>query len=168
MKLQFWLLDFNDEVVDGVSEVRLWGIDGDGRRVLVVDRSLQPYFYLLLEEGIDITSVIAEVNKQKFSSSIVTVEREADKKFFGKPVNAIKIWGTTADEFAKVTGVLTKINCVKTCLKDDLRLSSKYLVDQDVNPCGWRELDVEEIESKEDSLSRPGYLEDIGKAYDKI
>jgi hypothetical protein len=53
-------------------------------------------------------------------------------------------------------------------LKDDLRLSSKYLVDQDVNPCGWRELDVEEIESKEDSLSRPGHLEDIGKAYDKI
>jgi len=48
-------------------------------------------------------------------------------------------------------------------LEEDLRLSSKYLVDQDVNPCGWRELDVEEIESKEDSLSRPGHLEDIGK-----
>lgn len=109
MKLQFWLLDFNDEVVDGVSEVRLWGIDGDGRRVLVVDRSLQPYFYLLLEEGIDITSVIAEVNKQKFSSSIVTVEREADKKFFGKPVNAIKIWCTTANECVKAMCILAKI-----------------------------------------------------------
>ena len=109
MKLQFWLLDLNEEVVDDVSEVRLWGIDGDGRRVLVVDRSLQPYFYLLLEEGIDITSVIAEVDKQKSSSSIVTMKQKVDKKFFGKPVNAIKIWGTTADEFAKVTGVLTKI-----------------------------------------------------------
>lgn len=91
MKLQFWLLDLNDKVVGGVSEVRPWGIDGDGHRVLVVDRSLQPYFYLLLEAGIDITSVIAELDKQKSSSSNVTVKQEVDKKLFGKPVNAIKI-----------------------------------------------------------------------------
>ena len=148
MKLQFWLLDLNDEVVDGVSEVHLWGINGDGRRVLVVDRSFQPYFYLLLEEGFDITSVIAKVDKQKSSSSIVTVEWEADKKFFGRPVNAIKIGCITADECVKATRVLAKIKGVKTCLEDDLRLSSKYLVDHDVNPCGWWELDVEEIENE--------------------
>ncbi|MEE8570912.1 MAG: hypothetical protein V3S97_07985 [Candidatus Bathyarchaeia archaeon] len=109
MKLQFWLLDFNDEVVDGVSEVGLWGIDGDDRRVLVVYRSLQPYFNRLFEAGIDITSVIAALDEQKSSSSNVTVKQEVDKKLFGKPVNAIKIWCTTANECVKVTGVLAKI-----------------------------------------------------------
>ena len=136
MKLRIWLLDLNGEVVDGVSEVRLWGIDDDDRRVLVLDRSFQPYFFLLLEEGFDFPSVISEVNAQASSLSIVTVEREADKKFFGRPVNAIKIGCTTAKECVKAGRVLAKIKGVKTCLEDDLRLASKYLVDHEVNLCG--------------------------------
>jgi DNA polymerase I len=148
LKLRFWLLDLNDAVVDGASEVHLWGIDGDDRRVLVVDRSFQPYFYLLLEEGVETTSVIDEVDKQKSSSSIVTVEREPDKKFFGKPVTALKITCTTTRECVKAARALVKIKGVKTRLEDDLRLSSKYLVDHEVNPCGWWELNVEELENE--------------------
>lgn len=148
MKLRFWLLDLNDEVIDGVSEVHLWGIDGDGRRVLVVDRSFQPYFYLLLEEAVDLPSVISEVETQTSSLSIVTVAREADKKFFGRPVNAIKIGCTTADECVKAARVLAKIEGVETCLEYDLRLSSKYVVDHEANPCGWWELDVETTENE--------------------
>ena len=77
-----------------------------------MDRSFQSYFYLVLEEGIDITSVIAEVDKQKSSSSIVTVKQEVDKKLFGKPVNAIKIMCTTANECVKAMYILAKINGV--------------------------------------------------------
>ena len=108
MKLQFQLRDLNGETVDDVSEARLWGIDGDGHRVLGIDRSFQPYFYLVLEEGIYITSVIAEIDKQKSSSSIVTVKQEVDKKLFGKPVNTIKIWCTTANEPVKAMHILAK------------------------------------------------------------
>jgi len=47
MELEFWLLDVSYDIVGGVPEVQLWGLDRSGNRVLVVDRSFRPYFYVL-------------------------------------------------------------------------------------------------------------------------
>ena len=43
---------------------------------------------------------------------------------------------------------LHKIKGVETCLEDDIRYSMRYLVDNNVNPCGWNEIEVEESENK--------------------
>jgi DNA polymerase I len=142
LKLRLWLLDLNDEVVAGRSEVRLWGIDGDGRRVLVVDRSIQPYFYLLLEAEADVPSVMTAVSAQASSLALGAVARDPDKRFFGRPVNALKITCPTTDACVTAARVLTKLHGVQQCLEADLRLSAKYLVDHEANPCGWWELDV--------------------------
>ena len=64
MRLAFWLLDINDEVVDGKLEIHLWGLDDEGHRVLVIDRDFQPYFYLTLEDGADQDGVIREIEKK--------------------------------------------------------------------------------------------------------
>jgi len=50
---KFWLLDINYEVKDHKPEVWLWGIDENGRRVLVIDKSFQPYFYAVLKDSED-------------------------------------------------------------------------------------------------------------------
>lgn len=145
--MRLWLLDVNERVVDGVSEIHLWGIDGAGRRVLVIDRSFHPYFYLLLAGDVDFASVVPDVEKKLLPSVPVTLERATEKQFFGRPVKALKIIYDNADDARRTSRLLAKIPGVKTGLEADIRFSSKYLIDTEVNPCGWCEVDVDEIDN---------------------
>jgi len=38
LKILFYLLDITYDVVEGKPEVRLWGLDSHGRRVMLYDR----------------------------------------------------------------------------------------------------------------------------------
>jgi len=53
VKISFWLLDINPKIdkVKGIIELWLWGIDGAGNRVLVVDHNFNAYFYAVVAEG---------------------------------------------------------------------------------------------------------------------
>jgi len=52
MKTLFYLLDVNHEAVDGKLEIRLWVTDSQGNRLLLIDRSFLPAFYLILDDGV--------------------------------------------------------------------------------------------------------------------
>ena len=90
VKISFWLLDINPKIDKdkGTTELWLWGIDGVGNRVLVVDRNFTAYFYAVVAEGFD-ASKIADAIMKGFGQSIVKVE-VADRRFFGKPVTGNK------------------------------------------------------------------------------
>jgi hypothetical protein len=49
--LRFFLLDLGEETTSQGSEIWLWGIDDDGKIVLLVDRSFRPYLYAIPKEG---------------------------------------------------------------------------------------------------------------------
>ncbi len=158
MKTRLWLLDINDRVVDDVSETRLWGIDGAGRRVLIIDRRFRPYFYLLLAENVDFAAVASRVEQTLSPSLRVTLERETDKQFVGRPVNVLKLVYDNAEDTVRISRLLAKIPGIKTSLEHDIRFASKYLLDNEVNPCGWCEVDVDELERVEDAQVDAVYL----------
>ena len=147
MKLVFWLLDVNSEVKDGVSEVWLWGIDSSGRRVLVVDKSFFTYFYVIVEESCDSTTVVKQVDKDSFPS--VAKLEVVERKFFGKPVKAVKVYCKNPDVMPQYAKAFRNFEAVKDCLEDDIRYSMRYLIDNNVVPCGWHETQVtEEINNR--------------------
>ena len=43
MKILFWFLDINEKITEKGSEIRLWGLDDNSRRILMIDRSFLPY-----------------------------------------------------------------------------------------------------------------------------
>jgi DNA polymerase I len=67
---------------------------------------------------------------------------------FGKPVNAIKVVCQDPNLLSKYSRGLRKIKGVKESFEDDIRYSMRYLIDNDVAPCGWHEIEVEEMENK--------------------
>ena len=144
MKLHFWLLDINEEIVEGQAEIRLWGLDERGQRVLVLDKHLRPYFYLILD-GTRTPSEVATTVKAAASSSIERIE-PVERRFFGNPVDALKITLRNPALMNKCVGTLAKLPGVKEHLEDDLRYSYRYLVDNHVTPCSWHEIDVKESE----------------------
>ncbi|MEM2551601.1 MAG: hypothetical protein QW168_05495, partial [Sulfolobales archaeon] len=61
MKLRFYLLDVSYEIHGGVPTILLWGVSDDGRRILIVDKSFRPYFYVILREEVDEYGVLSKI-----------------------------------------------------------------------------------------------------------
>lgn len=146
MNVSFWLLDINPKIDDACCELWLWGIDLSGSRVLLIERNFTTYFYAVVKEGCDPSKTAAEI-MNAYPTSIVKAEVE-ERKFFGKPVQAIKICCKVATETVKLAKALRGFEGVKECFEDDIRVAMRYLIDNDVAPCSWYEVEAEEEEKK--------------------
>jgi DNA polymerase I len=144
MKATFWLLDINYEVKNGTPEIWLWGVDNTGKRVLIIDRNFLAYFYVIIEDRFDPAKVVNEIKKEQYT--IVKCEI-VDRKFFGKPVKAIKAYSKDPDVIQKHANTLRKLEGVKDCLEDEVRYSMHYLIDNNVVPCEWHEIEATEEKS---------------------
>ncbi|MEM2104566.1 MAG: DNA polymerase domain-containing protein [Candidatus Bathyarchaeia archaeon] len=144
MKITFWLLDVNYEVRDEEPEVWLWGVDASGNRVLIIDRSFIAYFYAIIKEGFDPSEAVREIKLRKAEFPFIVKAEVVEKRFFGKPVKAVKVYCRNPDLVAKYAKAFQKIEGVKECLEDDIRYSMRYLIDNGVVPCGWHEVEVAE------------------------
>lgn len=99
VKVVFWLLDISYEVVEDSVEVRLWGNNDSGERVLVVDRNFVSYFYAVVEKDADVARVVEEIKNGNYPA-IVNLE-VADRRFFGRPVKAVKVYCKNPDDVPK-------------------------------------------------------------------
>jgi DNA polymerase I len=147
VKITFWLLDINPRIdnASDTAELWLWGIDANGNRVLVIDRNFTAYFYAVVKEDFDLSSTAREI-MSAYPSSVVKVE-VAERRFFGKPVQAIKVYCKVATETGKLAKALRGLEGVKECLEDDIRVAMRYLIDNIVAPCAWHEVNAEEQEN---------------------
>ncbi|MEM3641400.1 MAG: 3'-5' exonuclease, partial [Candidatus Bathyarchaeia archaeon] len=150
MKVKFWLLDVNYEVRNHEPEIWLWGLDDSGNRVLIVDRSFLAYFYAVVKEGFDAGKVFKEIESERADYPFLGRVEIVEKKFFGKPIKALKVYCKDPDVIAKYARVFRKIEGVEECLEDDIRYSMRYLIDNNVVPCGWHEVEVVEEEKNFD------------------
>jgi DNA polymerase I len=145
VKITFWLLDINSETRNNTAELWLWGIAENGERVLLIDKNFVGYFYAVVEEGFDPSKVAEQIRKTHDAS---TVKLEvAPRKFFGKPVETVKVYRRNPDEAAKLARTLRTFEGVQDYLEDDIRISMQYLVANNVVPCGWHKAEV--IEEKD-------------------
>jgi DNA polymerase I len=146
MHVTFWLLDINHEVKDGMPEIWLLGITDSGKNVLVIDRNFLAYFYVVVEGGFDARKIVEEIKKMQYPS-VVKLE-VVDRKFFGKPVKVIKVYCKDPDVIPKHAKAFRKLEGVRDCLEDDVRYSMRYLIDNNVVPCGWHEIEAVEEKNK--------------------
>jgi DNA polymerase, archaea type len=149
VKVVFWLLDINPKIDKdtGTIELWLWGITESGERVLVVDRNFTAYFYAVMPDGFD-ASKAAEAITKAVGQSIVKVE-VVERRFFGNPVAALKVYCRVATETGMVAKQVRSVEGVKDCLEDDIRASMRYLIDNDLSPCNWHTVDAAEEENTE-------------------
>ena len=142
VKITFWLLDLNYENKADKPEMRIWGISSLGERILIIDRNLPSYFYTIADEGTDPTKLVEEIRKGDFPS--ITRLEVVERKFFGKPVNALKTYCGDPDAIVECAKELRKLEGVKDCLEDEIRHAMRYLIDNNILPCGWHELEATE------------------------
>lgn len=143
MKLRFYLLDVSYEVHGGKPVIIIWGITEDGERILIKDNTFRPYFYVLPEEGADLNYIASRIRSlSKGKSPIINVEI-VDKKYFGKPVKAIRVTTVIPEYVREYREEVKGIRGVKEVLEADIRFAMRYLIDKDITPCSWYEVEVE-------------------------
>lgn len=145
MKKMFWLLDVNYEVKDHKPEMWIWGIDDKDKRILIIDRNFLPYFYLVAEQKENPQLIIKTIESHEADYPLINKLEPTNRRFFGKPVNAIKVVCQDPNVVSKYLRSLKKVKGIKNCLEDDIRYSMRYLIDNNVIPCSWHEVEVEEI-----------------------
>jgi DNA polymerase I len=140
VKVVFWLLDINPKVDGDKVELWLWGIDAKGSRLLLVDRNFTAYFYVMLHGGADPAQVTEAI--RSVAAGEVAETQVVSRRFFGKPVTAIKVSCKDATQTGKIAKKLRKLDGVSDCLEDDIRAAMRYLIDNGVVPCSWHEAEV--------------------------
>jgi DNA polymerase, archaea type len=163
VKAIFWLLDINAEYKTNSPELWLWGIDTDGNRILIIDGNFRDYFYALVEENCEPAEVVEKI--QIDFGTLVEELQISSRKYFGQPVQTIKIF---CKEKTKLSKKIRAIDSVRDCLEDDIRLSTRYLIDNNVVPCSWHEVEAKETENTAGVRANKVYLaESIPKLIEK-
>ncbi|MEM3029248.1 MAG: DNA-directed DNA polymerase [Thermoproteota archaeon] len=142
MRIRLWLLDLNTELISGRDTVFLWGISDDGRRVLLVDDTIENFFFLNPTDDIDPNEVIGKALPEGERYGTVKME-VCEKKLLGKSVKVIKVYVDRSANIEKVVGKLEKLKIFKESYETDLRPSTRYLLEKNLTPSSWFEAEVE-------------------------
>ncbi len=143
MKVEFYLLDASYEVASKNPIILLWSVNSRGEPILIKDYSFRPYFYVMPDEA-DINDLISKIKRlSKAASPIINVE-VVDRKYFGKPVKVIKVTTVIPEYVRTYREEVKHLRGVKEVLEADIRFAMRYLIDKDLSPCTWYEVEAEE------------------------
>ncbi len=133
------MLDVATETEDGKPVIWLWCKSEDSGNYVVKQR-YRPSFYI---HPTNITA--AESTLKSLGIDYVGAER----RLRGSPVKVLRIYAEVEDLEDHARKLLRKIGDAEP-YEEDLRLSAKYLLDQDLRPCSW--LNVKGVLSEEDGI----------------
>ncbi len=156
MKVTFWLLDLNYEAKAERPEIRIWGISASGERILIIDRNMPSYFYAIAKEETEPVKLVEEIKEGDFPS--ITKLEAVERKFFGRPVKAVKVYCNDPNAISEYAKEIRKLEGAKDCLEDDIRHAMRYLIDNNIVPCGWHEVEATETDRISDIKTEKSYL----------
>jgi len=158
MEVKFWLLDATYGVVSGHPEVRLFGVTENDERIVVLDDSFRPYFYVVASDPEEVRRRLRDV---------VNVEL-VRRKLLGRDVEVVKVTLTLPEKVREAREAAKRIPGVSEVLEADIRFYMRYLLDMGVKPSNWVIVDhCEEVSARGYSVdlacrakSRPRMVED--------
>ena len=164
MKIKLWILDVNYEIVSNEPEIKLWGITSEGKRALVKVKGFRPYFYAVPKNGVPIEEAIKSIKVLAAQYKILSVEK-VKKRYYGKPLEVIKVTCKLPPSVPKLREAVAKLKAIEDVLEADIRFYMRYLIDKDVYPCAWHEIEVEKdydknvhVDEVYRAISDPVYL----------
>ena len=127
--------------------MRLWGMDEEGRRLLIKATQIAPYFYFLPAQNGSPDSILHQLLtvRDRFPE-IRSVESET-KKLLGNARNVLRITCSDSQVLMAYARNIRKLLGKGETYEEDLRLAVRYITDTDLKPCSWHVCEVEPIQA---------------------
>jgi len=129
--------------------VRLWCKNEEGKTVLVLDNTFQPYFYVMPKESklAEVKKRIEKIDTEKIETKIIGVET-VEKSWQGKKVELIKITIDAPRRIPDVRDLLKDWKEVEETYEYSISFYRRYLIDKQIEPMNWIGVEGKEIDSE--------------------
>ena len=128
MNFKFYPID-----IDYTNGIRVFGRLDTGKRAVVLDNSLKPFFYAVLDNPKDAEKLAKKINSLKYEENFVVKTEIVDRKLIKDNVKAIKIY-VNAQSAIPVISDLVKELGIKKRVEIDVPFYKKYLIEKNITP----------------------------------
>jgi DNA polymerase elongation subunit (family B) len=129
LSAEFYLLDIDYKTIDDKPVVRLFGITKEMKRIVVLDRSFQPYFYV--KGGYALEQNVRDLISDEFK--IVEISA-AKKKYMGGDTEVLKVIVDHPASVPKAAEGIVGLAGFEEKFEYDIRFYRRYLVDKGLYP----------------------------------
>jgi len=148
MEMDFIPLDYDFFDYQGKNYAKVYGRNGEGKKICVID-SFEPSFWAILKEKLNdkkINGLIEEISKIKLNvkgrkTKVEKIELR-NKKFLGKNVRALKIYGTNYKDLHDIANKLSFPEIDKR-RGYDLGFVTSYIIEKKFYPMRWYKISGE-------------------------
>ncbi len=139
-KKRFWFLDVTREISKGKSEIWVWGLTDDKKRILLINKDFRQVFFLAFQskERGKVESFLDKLS----SEGLVISYSFKEKNLFGKPLQGMEI-ECTAFSFNEAVKKMSREFPACKIFFDDINFTRQYLLFKDLSPSSWYETEVE-------------------------
>ena len=150
MKVVGQLLHVDYEIMDDKPVIRLLLADEKGRKIVALDDSFEPYFYVIPEDHNSIHELASALEKLEFMEGgkiIKPKKAEVIRKKIGvEEKQIIKLVCSLPSEVPKLKERVALMPGVKELREFDILFNRRYMIDRAVEPVDWYEIEGKEIE----------------------
>jgi len=145
LKEKLFVIDVDYTLINEKKIARLYCKDAAGKTILVIDGKFNPYFYALpSSDAKKLKKRIDELDQKKTNIRILKVEvvekiRGLDKKEF------VKITLDNPRDVPAMRDVIKHWEEVEDTYEYDIPFPKRYIIDKQIEPAGWIEVEGEEI-----------------------
>ena len=134
-KLQFFMYDITYKSKNDQTLVYLFGRAAEGKRIIVVDDSFQPYFLIKENQNTNRDYLIKELENLKVEGEkkVTRVETVIRKKS-GKDIELLKVYITTPKNVPIIARQVRDLKLVQEIFEFDIPFTKKYIIDNSITP----------------------------------
>jgi len=135
--MKLWLLDLASGLGEENPIISLW-LKGEDGSTWLLRREYVPSFY-----------VVGDLERAASAAKAEGLRLErCSRKLKGKPVEALRVYAGREDLDAYASKVFGRIKGLEV-YEDDLRLTTKYLLETGLKPCSWLDVQAEHSGEKD-------------------
>ena len=129
MEIDFFPLDI--DYVEGIrAEIRIFGRTLDGKRICVIDKNFDPYFWIISDKVEKIREKVESIRDEDYEVLRTEMDTKIDK---GKSVEALKVYVDHPKSIPKIRKIVEKNFDIKT-MEADILFVRRYLIDKNIFP----------------------------------
>jgi len=152
-ELKFCILDA-DYITEGEGRserpvVRIWGKTKEGKSVLVLDRTFEPYFYVQPRDGLsesELRLLAKRILQLRLEGKgLKRVEKIKGRKFLGKSIKILRVVAGVPPDVPKFRDMLKDWRDVEEQFEYGVSFYKRYLIDRKLTPMGWAQVEGREV-----------------------